>query len=238
MQWVERLIELWCFMCNGWKDWLRSDVYMHVVERLIELWCSICTGRKDWLNSDVLYALGWLNSDVLYAWGGKIDWTLMFCMHGVERFIELLCFICMGWKDWLNSDVSYASGWLNSDVLYAWGGKIDWTLMFYMHGVERSIELCCFISMGWKDWLNSDVSYAREWLNSDVLYARGGKINWILMFYIYAWGGKIDWTLMFMCMGWKDWLNSDVSYARGFLQVFCNFITIYEKSFLKFFKRM
>ena len=153
-------------------------------------------------------------------------------------FIKLWCFICNGWKDWLNSDVSYASGWLNSDVLYAWGGKIDWTLMFYMHGVERSIELWCFISMGWKDWLNSDVSYAREWLNSDVLYARGGKINWILMFYIYAWGGKIDWTLMFMCMGWKDWLNSDVSYARGFLQVFCNFITIYEKSFLKFFKRM
>ena len=185
MQWAERLIEFWCFMCNGWKDWLRSDVYMHVVERLIELWCSICTGRKDWLNSDVLYALGWLNSDVLYAWGGKIDWTLMFCMHGVERFIEL-CFICMGWKDWLNSDVSYARGWLNSDVLYA----------------------------------------------------RGGKINWILMFYIYAGGGKIDWTLMFYVHGVERLIELWCFICKRFFEVFCNFITIYEKRFLKFFKRM
>ena len=203
MQWVDIFIKLWCFVYNGWKYLLNSDVlyamggkidwtlmfYVQWVERLIEIWC-------------------------LYACGGKIDWTLMFYMHGAERLIELWCFICtglielwcficMGWKDWLNFD-----------VLYAWGGKIYWTFMFYMHGVERLIELWCFICkrlielwcficMGWKDWLNIDV-----------LYAWGGKIDWTLMFYKHGVERLIElWCFIckgmielwcFICKGWKD----------------------------------
>ena len=73
-----------------WVDWTLM-FYMHGVERLIELWCSVCMGWKDLLNFYVLYAWGGkIDWTLMFHMQGD-GWTLMFYMQGVERLIEFWC---------------------------------------------------------------------------------------------------------------------------------------------------